>query len=338
MSRDALKTLFHPFEAGTTETPAAGSRVLFLGAVPGFRLPQGWEAAVDAVQGFRPDFLALQQAGTAVTPDATGETYDMALVLADRHRGLNELRVAEAIERTAPDGTVVVAGGKEDGIASLRKRIGALAGIDGSLSKHHGIAFWLRRTPLAAAAAGALRADNPDGRVDGRFHTAPGMFSHERVDRGSALLAAHLPTDKIGHAADFCAGWGYLAAQLANREGIRSLDLFEADHASLEAARRNLAGIGAVPLRFFWHDLAREPVAERYDTIVMNPPFHTTHSAEPSLGQQLIRVAAAALRRGGRLFLVANRGLPYEQVLDAAFSNAVELARDGMFKVIVATR
>ena len=43
MSRDALKTLFHPFEAGMLPMPAAGGRVLFLGAEPGFRLPDGFD-------------------------------------------------------------------------------------------------------------------------------------------------------------------------------------------------------------------------------------------------------------------------------------------------------
>ena len=44
----------------------------------------------------------------------------------------------------------------------------------------------------------------------------------------------------------------------------------------------------------------------------MNPPFHTRPRADPALGQAMIRKAAAALRRGGRLFMVANRQLPYE--------------------------
>ena len=46
--------------------------------------------------------------------------------------------------------------------------------------------------------------------VDGRFRTAPGMFSHDRIDAGSRLLAECLPETAKGAAADFGAGWGYL--------------------------------------------------------------------------------------------------------------------------------
>ena len=35
--RDAVKTLFHPFETGALQAPPADSRVLFLGAEAGFR-------------------------------------------------------------------------------------------------------------------------------------------------------------------------------------------------------------------------------------------------------------------------------------------------------------
>ena len=125
--------------------PRKGERVLFLGAEPGFRLPEGFEAALHLVQGFRPHFRALQASGFTVTPQAEGGGFDTALVLAGRHRGQNELRIAEALERVAPGGLIVIAGGKDDGIASLRKRVDELVPLEGHLPKYHGIAFWLRR-------------------------------------------------------------------------------------------------------------------------------------------------------------------------------------------------
>ena len=70
----------------------------------------------------------------------------------------------------------------------------------------------------------------------------------------------------------------------------------------------------------------------------MNPPFHRSRAAEPEIGAGMIRAAAKALKPGGRLFMVANRQLPYEPVLSAAFASHAELARDGMFKVFVARR
>jgi 16S rRNA (guanine1207-N2)-methyltransferase len=339
MSAESMKTLFFPFEADILVPPGKGSRAVFLGAEPGFRLPDGFEASLYLVQGFRPYFRALERSGFSITPQAEGDGFDAALVLTGRHRGENELRIAEAIVRTRPDGQIVIAGGKDDGIASLRKRMADIVDIEGHLPKYHGIAFWFRRPADAGRIVGELRAGAQTVTIDGRFHAAPGMFSHDRIDAGSKLLAESLPDGISGRVADFCAGWGYLAAETAGRFlKIKALDLYEADFASLEAAKANLNGITAPPLRFFWHDLAGEPVAERYDAIVMNPPFHLGRRAEPELGQAIIRTAISSLKSGGRLFLVANRQLPYEKTMAGAVSEMHEIAGNSTFKVLAARR
>jgi 16S rRNA (guanine1207-N2)-methyltransferase len=335
MAAEPLKTLFYPFETEALPLPRKDARVLFLGAEPGFRLPVGFDAALHLVQGFRPHFRALQASGYTVTPRVEGQGYDMALVLAGRHRGQNELRIAEAIERVAPGAPVIVAGSKDDGIDSLRKRINALAPLDSHLPKHHGVAFWFRQGDSEAVAT--LRAGNPGLVVEGGFKTAPGMFSFDRIDAGSKLLVASLPDDLKGNVADFCAGWGYLAAEALQRSrSLTALDLYEADFEALEAARMNVHG--AVEPRFFWIDLLAEAVERRYDAIVMNPPFHSGRAAEPGIGAGMIRAASKALKPGGRLFMVANRQLPYEQVLSASFASHAEIARDGLFKVLSARR
>lgn len=193
MTREAVATLFHPFEAGVLDAPGKGARVMFLGAEPGFRLPDGFEAELACVQGFRPDFVALEKSGFRVTPVTEGDGYDAALVLTERHRGKNKGPLAEALERTKAGALLLVAGSKDNGIASLRKRVETLMPVEGSLPKYHGIAFWLCR-PLAANAISALRESAAAGIVEGRFSAAPGMFSHDRVDAGSRLLAKHLPS------------------------------------------------------------------------------------------------------------------------------------------------
>ncbi len=339
MTRDTLKTLFHPFEADALPLPAAGERVLFLGAEPGFRLPEGFSPELTLVQGFRPWFKPLEASESRVTPLPEGEGYDAALVLCGRHRGANEIMIAEALERVRAGALVLVAGSKDDGIASLRKRVDELLTVEGQMPKHHGLAFWFRRPDEAGAAVERLRAGNGERLLEGRFVTAPGMFSADEIDAGSRLLVENLPDKVYGAVADFCAGWGYIAAELADRfPKMFTLDLYEADFCSLEAAKRNLAATGSMQKNFFWHDLQGEPVSRRYDFVFMNPPFHQRRAAEPDIGQGMIKAAAAALKPGGRLIMVANRQLPYEKSISAAFSDQRELARTNLFKVLSARR
>lgn len=340
MNDGTLKTLFHPFDTGLLEGPGADARVLFLNADSRFVLPEGFPENVTLQQDFRPIFRALEGGAHTVVPQPDGEGYDLTLVLTGRHRGQNELWVAEALKRTREGGRIVVAGGKTDGAASLRKRLADLMPIDDHASKNHGVVFWMTRSESTEAAIEALEAANPPLLLDGGFLTVPGVFSQEHIDPASKLLAENLPEKLEGDAADFGAGWGYLSVQLADRApAIRTIELFEAGFSACVAAKANMNNlVRSVESRVLWYDLLAEPVERRYDVIVMNPPFHQGRAAEPSIGEGMIKAASSALRPGGRLFMVANRQLPYEAVLEGAFARHGETVRDTRFKVLWAVR
>lgn len=338
MSRESVQTLFHPFETGELDAPAAGSACLIFGAAHDFRAPDTFSATLALVQGFRPDYLALEKRGFSVAPQAAGEGYALALILAGRHRGQNQRWLAEAIRRVVPGGLIVMAGGKVEGVASLRKRLEKGLPLRGHLSKNHGVVFWFARGREADAFAESVIGEQSAAPlVEGHFEAAPGMFSHDRVDPGSLLLAGTLSPDQTGVAADFCAGWGYLSVMLAERTKVSRVDLYEADHASLEAARTNMVRLApTLDARFHWSDLASEKIERIYDLIVMNPPFHQGRAADPALGQAMIRAAAAALKPRGKLLMVANRGLPYEAALKSRFSTTKTVAEDKSFRVWLA--
>ena len=77
----------------------------------------------------------------------------------------------------------------------------------------------------------------------------------------------------------------------------------------------------------------------RYDVIVTNPPFHAQQgAARPDIGRAFIAAAAAALVPGGRLWLVANRNLPYELELDANFGSVRIVTQQQGFKIIEAIK
>jgi len=139
--------------------------------------------------------------------------------------------------------------------------------------------------------------------------------------------------------ADLGAGWGFLAAEVLRRcPAIERLDLFEADARALDCARQNLAPYASKhSISYHWHDL-RAGLSDHYDTIVMNPPFHTGHATNVDLGRAFLLAAIAALNPGGRLFLVANRHLPYESVLDSSGLVWRKLAESTVHKIIAAQR
>lgn len=338
----ALDTLFLPFASDALAWPPAGG-ALFLRARAGWPLHQRSLPGLVCEQTFKPDAEALVRAGLPLADPAATTRHPLVLVLPPRQREEARALFARALERLAPGGRIVACMPNAEGAKSGAADLARLAGPLQTVSKHHCRVFWTGAldAPVDAALAAEWRAlDAPRPILDGRFHSRPGVFAWDRIDAASALLAAHLPGDLAGHGADLGAGWGYLAAEvLARCPRVTALDLYEAEARALELAHGNLAPFAErVALDFHWHDVTAG-LPRRYDFIVSNPPFHAQGRADrPDLGRAFIAAAADALQPGGRLWLVANRHLPYESVLDARFGRVRTVAQAQGFKVIEAVK
>jgi len=342
-SDPALDALMLPFAQGVLAWPSGP--VLFLRARDGAALRQFPLSQLVCEQSFRPDAELLERAGLRVVTDAAAEPtrYALVLVLPPRQREEARALLARAVQLAGPDGVVVAAMTNNEGAKSGETDLKQLAGLAGTLTKFHCRTFWTRKRADSvddALLAQWLALDAPRRIENGRYLSRPGVFAWNRIDPASALLVECLPTDIAGHGADLGAGWGFLSLSLlARNPGITALDLFEAEARALSLARANLAETGtSATLEFHWHDVTAG-LPQRYDFIVSNPPFHTQSRADrPDIGQRFITAAAAALKPGGRLWLVANRHLPYEQTLNERFGEVrVAGERDG-FKVIAAVK
>lgn len=339
----ALETLLLPFATGVLSWPAS-NRVLFLRARASTALPR--EATSWVVeQSFRPFADALTRAGMTPVTTAPDAKFDLVLVLPPRQREESRALLARAMQLVSASGVVVASLLNTEGARTAEADLERLAGSVRSLSKNKCRVFWSpanARDVDAALLTEWASLDAPRPIADGRFLSRPGLFAWDRIDAASALLAGCLPTNLSGRGADLGAGFGYLAAEVVARcPAVISLDLFEAEARALDLARKNLAAdpgsATSVQLAFHWHDVTRG-LPGSYDFIVSNPPFHQGRADQPDLGRAFISAAAAALKPGGRLWLVANRHLPYEAALAQGFTRVSKVKEESGFKVIEAIK
>ena len=344
-----LDALFLPFAEGALRWPTSA---LFLRAREGAALHVAGARGFACTQPFKPEADRLQRLGAELLDEDVLPTAAFPLVLALPPRQREEARavLAKACAACAPGGIVIAAVANDEGAKSREADLQQLAGTLTVQSKHHCRVF--RTSPDAMFDANLIaswsQADAPRRIASadvpgGGFHSRPGVFAWDRVDAASQLLAAHLPVDLHGRIADFGAGWGYLALQVLVRcPNIASLDLYEADARALALADANLANISdgsrQLPVHCHWHDVANG-VAERFDAIVCNPPFHALGRGErPDIGRAFIAAAAQALKPDASLWLVANRHLPYEAALAGGFAQVRIVAQQGGFKVVHAVK
>ena len=335
-----LDALFLPFSDGSLCLPGDGS-VLFLRARNGFRLREFARSGWLYEQSFKPFADALMRDGFTVGEAAPEARFACVLVLPPRQREEARALFARAVRHAEGGGIVVACVPNAEGAKSAQSDLAALLGSVSHLSKHKCRVFW--GVSQASSCDRSLQEswlafDAPQTNAAG-YLSRPGLFAWDRVDIASALLAAHLPDDLQGHVADLGAGYGYLAANVIARcPHVTAIDLYEAEARALEPARRNVERAvreSGRKLAFdvHWHDVTTG-IDGRYDAIVSNPPFHQGRADLPDLGRAFIACASSALVPQGRLWLVANRHLPYESTLAAHFEEVRTVVTQDGFKVI----
>lgn len=277
--------------------------------------------------GFFPEIERWRAQNVPVAPDVNGE-FDAAYLAIPRSRSFAFRQIAEAISATRPGALILIDGQKTDGIDSIFRQCRNAFEVTDSLTKAHGRLFWFSRPEDIPAEVNDWRV--PKENAAGWFTSVAG-FSADGPDKGSKLLAEHLPAKLSGRILDLGAGWGFLANQILKNQNVSAVDLLEAEFEVLEAARRNIEDPRA---RFLWADAQDFDTDQPYDTVVCNPPFHSGRAPDPELGRAFLKCAARVLRRNGLLALVANRHLPYERTLTEQFTRVETIAEAQGFKVI----
>lgn len=242
--------------------------------------------------------------------------------------------VAQGLRTLAPGGALIAAAPKDRGGLRLKRILEAFGcDVAETARRHHRICAVER--PATLTGLDEAIADGAPRLLPSGLWSQPGVFSWDRLDPGSDLLLKHLPKLK-GRGADFGCGIGWLSRAVLTSPDVTSLLLIDLDRRAVDCARRNVEDPRAT---VEWADVRRTatPLAD-LDFVVMNPPFHDGGAEDRALGQAFIRAASAALRKGGSLWLTANRHLPYEAVLGEAFKAVKPVADSGGFKVYEARR
>lgn len=274
--------------------------------------------------------------GSAAIEALADGALDAAIVVAPPATVERRYVLAQAVRATRPGGCITAMAPKDKGGARIARELAAFGAAAEEVSKRHWRLCDARRPAEPQAIVEAIAEGGPRFLDALGLWSQPGVFSWDRIDPGSARLAAHLPP-LAGRCADLGCGTGYLAkvALAASRE-IEVMLLTDIDRRAIDCARWNIADPRA---RFAWADVRDLPLdGPPFYAVIMNPPFHDAGHEDRALGQAFIRRAAELLCRGGKAYLVANRHLPYESVLASAFASVRPLAEGDGFKIYEAIR
>lgn len=252
-------------------------------------------------------------------------------VIANRqgHRVLAATASARAF--AAPEGAGVSRGSSGSGESS--DRITASASSSPAVSESLSSSTLASRATVDTDATHIIHVDIRGHQF--RAYTRPGVFSCDGLDEGTAALIQSMRLSAGDRVLDLGCGSG-VAGTVAGLLGGRPI-LLDVDAEAVRCAMLTLQSAG-VTGEVLASDVAGALHDAHVEVVITNPPFHLGRATALDVPRQFIADSWRVLRPGGQLFLVANRTLPYERMIDEQFGN-VGTAYDGpRFKVLVARK
>lgn len=274
----------------------------------------------------------------------TDGTLELITAPVAKERAVVRHLINRAGRALAPGGRLLLWGGKHTGIKTHGRDAAAALGAAAEVRK-------MGRDYMAFATRGVavpqvLDDDHyeelrPLLHYGGRpLFTKPGLFGWDRIDAGSALLAARLPEwfarlRVPGRVLDLGCGYGLLAVA-AHGGGARQITATDNCAAALAACARNFAE-HRIDGEVIPSDCAAE-IDARFDLVLCNPPHHRGFAADQKLTARFFRAAADHLDVRGAALFVTHRTVPTPSLAATAFGHCELLAGAENFQVYLLQR
>lgn len=191
----------------------------------------------------------------------------------------------------------------------------------------------------------ALLSNYQINQQDLKVFSLPGVFGHKQLDPGTELLLTQLSSKALsktkGHIYDFACGTGVIACYLGKILGDKNIKLSLSDVSALAVycAKKTLLlnQINIDNINIEACDGVLTSVG-KFDLIVSNPPFHEGLKTDYSITENFIRDSFSHSNPYASISIVANKFLPYPDILDAVYKGFVEVCASNKYKVYGASK
>lgn len=173
-----------------------------------------------------------------------------------------------------------------------------------------------------------------------RLQALPNVFSQAKLDIGSRFFLEHfskLPAcQKV---ADLACGYGILGLAYLKDHPNTQLFFCDESYQAIASTRMNLTeNLPHAQAQTLVGDGLKAFESEQLELVLCNPPFHQQHTVSTDLAYSMFKDAYRVLKKGGELWIVANRHLAYHKFLKRLFGECQIKASNQKFVILRACK
>ncbi|RYV00933.1 ribosomal RNA small subunit methyltransferase C [Shewanella sp. OPT22] len=157
-----------------------------------------------------------------------------------------------------------------------------------------------------------------------------GVFSQKQLDKGTELLLENLAKVN-GRVLDFGCGAGVITAALLKDNPELQLDCVDINAMALASCEMTMTANG-FKANVYASDCYSN-IEGKFDAVISNPPFHDGLKATTDIAERFVKNSADSLKKGGVFQIVANRHLPYSEVIATNFGDVNACAENNKYKI-----
>ncbi len=193
--------------------------------------------------------------------------------------------------------------------------------------------------PLTTAEAICWSVDNENIEL----FNYPNVYSGERLDQGARFMLEHIPVDpELRHIIDLGCGNGVLSVKAAQLNPEARITCVDESFMAVESARRNLEiNLGKERQFQFIVNNCLDGFKKHSSYLVLcNPPFHQGQALTDHIAWQMFCDAKHILCKEGKLLVIGNRHLDYDEKLSRLFGadNVTTIATNSKFVILEAIK
>jgi 16S rRNA (guanine1207-N2)-methyltransferase len=272
-----------------------------------------------AVQNFYPLYKQLESLNINTTPVIIDD-FEQCIYVGSKNKSYNHFIFHKALTTLKPGGIFLIAFENEIGASRYEKDFSKL--YSGPIFSEQKSKCRVFGTVNFDPSCVQIQALDEIKNIGPKLF----LFNQAQIDSGSKLLANTLNGNLSGCIYEPCSGAGALSVELLeNNPNITQLIGVEADWLAVEYAKQRCIDPRA---SFEWAD-ATKNLGKKFQTIILNPPFHSGANVNQSLGLKCIQAAYECLDLHGTLYVVQNEFLPYRKNLSFGDKTNVLVRENG---------